>query len=39
MKGKLHKLGWRHKMALRDGIAQAYTRFVGQLEAGVAVRS
>lgn len=28
---KLHKLGWRHKIALRDGIASVYKSYSGSL--------
>jgi GDP-L-fucose synthase len=35
---KLHALGWRHKIALRDGIRETYAWFVRQLEIGAAVR-
>ena len=30
---RLHRLGWRHTIALRDGIAQTYAWFVNQAEA------
>jgi GDP-L-fucose synthase len=37
--GRLHHLGWRHRTALRDGIAQTYAWFVAQMAAGVPVRT
>ena len=30
---RLHALGWRHRIALRDGIASAYSWFVGHYRA------
>ena len=33
---KLHRLGWRHRIALREGIAQTYAWFVRQVEEGAA---
>jgi GDP-L-fucose synthase len=30
--GRLHGLGWRHRVALRDGIARTYEWFVNQVE-------
>jgi GDP-L-fucose synthase len=35
---RLRRLGWRHGIALRDGIARTYEWFVGQLEAGTPPR-
>jgi GDP-L-fucose synthase len=37
--GRLHTLGWRHRIALRDGIAQTYKWFVEQRHSGTPVRS
>jgi GDP-L-fucose synthase len=28
--GRLHRLGWRHRIGLREGIASAYEWFVAQ---------
>jgi GDP-L-fucose synthase len=36
--GRLHHLGWRHRTALRDGVAQTYAWFVTQIAAGMPVR-
>ncbi len=36
---RLHQIGWRHRIALRDGIAQTYAWFVSQIEAGAAMRT
>jgi GDP-L-fucose synthase len=30
--GRLHGLGWRHRVALRDGIARTYEWFLNQVE-------
>lgn len=32
-------LGWRHRIALLDGITQTYAWFVSQVEAGVVARA
>jgi GDP-L-fucose synthase len=37
--GRLHKLGWRHRIALRDGIAQTYRWFVEQRHSAIPVRA
>ena len=29
--GRLHALGWKHRIALREGIALAYRDFLGRL--------
>jgi GDP-L-fucose synthase len=31
---RLHRLGWRHSISLRDGVAQTYQWFVRQLASG-----
>ena len=36
---RLHQLGWRHRIGLREGIAQTYAWFAAQKEAGVVVRT
>jgi GDP-L-fucose synthase len=36
---RLHKLGWRHKMALRDGIAQTYAWFRSEVEASAVAQA
>jgi GDP-L-fucose synthase len=33
--GRIHKLGWKHKIALRDGIATTYDWFVQQEASGL----
>ena len=33
---RLHALGWRHRIALRDGLEQTYKWFVDQLESDAA---
>jgi GDP-L-fucose synthase len=35
---KLHGLGWRHRISLRDGVEETYQWFVRQLERGHAPR-
>jgi GDP-L-fucose synthase len=35
---RLHQLGWRHRISLRDGVDDTYRWFVGQLQSDVAPR-
>jgi len=35
---RIHALGWRHRMSLRDGLERTYRWFVGQLESEMVPR-
>jgi GDP-L-fucose synthase len=35
---RLHALGWRHRISLRDGVDDTYRWFVRQLQSDVAPR-
>jgi len=37
--GRLHELGWRHRIDLRDGLAQTYDWFMQQVACGEAMRA
>jgi GDP-L-fucose synthase len=32
---KLHNLGWRHKISLKDGVEKTYNAFLEELSAGI----